>query len=186
MAFLLPQLLDRQAQGAELGFLPFWSHHPADSSEVDESCLSLWYALPFLADRMVYPTAEHWLMAQKARRFGDAQRLAMILEARTASEARQLGKSMPLAAPDAWEAQRFELAVAGNLIKFGQHPNLRAYLLATEPYILAYAHPTDLTWGVGLKAAHPDLPRPDRWPGQNLLGFALMEARHRLMATHSP
>jgi len=186
MAFLLPQLLDLQAQGAELGFLPFWSHHPERPGEVDESCLSLWYSLPFLADQMVYPTAEHWLMAQKARRFGDAQRLGMILEARSASEAHQLGKSMPLTDPRAWEAQRFDLAVAGNLIKFGQHPHLRAYLLATDPYILVQASPVDPVWGAGLKADHPDLPHPDRWPGQNLLGFALMEVRRSLKAAHLP
>lgn len=182
MALLLPDLLTLQAQGAVPGYLPFWSHHPESTDAVDESCLSLWFATPFLIDQAVFPTLIHWLMWRKARLYGDAQREAMILAARTPSEAQQLGRSVGQGDdPALWEAQRFERAVAGNLAKFSQTPPLRAFLLATDPYILVQASPNDRTWGIGCKADHPDLPRPQRWAGQNLQGFALMEVRRRLL-----
>ncbi|HEY1819075.1 MAG TPA: NADAR domain-containing protein [Trebonia sp.] len=38
-------------------------------------------------------------------------------------------------------------------------------------------------WGTGLAAADDQATSPEHWRGLNLLGFALMEVRHRLRAT---
>lgn len=38
----------------------------------------------------------------------------------------------------------------------------------------------DRVWGIGLAADDEAAGDPERWRGPNLLGFALMEARHRL------
>lgn len=70
--------------------------------------------------------------------------------------------------------------VAGNLAKFGQHPDLREFLLATGRSVLLEASPYDRIWGVGMAATNPDVARPSAWRGLNLLGFALMEVRERL------
>lgn len=79
-----------------------------------------------------------------------------------------------------WAEQRFELVVTGNLAKFGQHPDLRAFLLGTGSRVLAEASPRDRIWGTGLAASDERATSPEHWPGLNLLGFALMEVRHRL------
>ena len=46
--------------------------------------------------------------------------------------------------------------------------------------MLVEASPDDAIWGIGLAADDTDAADPARWPGLNLLGFALMEARDRL------
>jgi ribA/ribD-fused uncharacterized protein len=73
----------------------------------------------------------------------------------------------------------------GNVAKFGQHEDLRAFLLATDERVLVEASPRDAVWGIGLGASNPDARIPERWRGRNLLGFALMEARSRLRAARA-
>jgi predicted NAD-dependent protein-ADP-ribosyltransferase YbiA (DUF1768 family) len=46
----------------------------------------------------------------------------------------------------------------------------------------AEASPLDRIWGSGLAADDAQATSPAHWPGLNLLGFALMEVRHQLLA----
>ena len=39
---------------------------------------------------------------------------------------------------------------------------------------------SDNIWGIGLSASSPEMQGPQKWRGQNLLGFALMEVRDEL------
>ncbi len=48
--------------------------------------------------------------------------------------------------------------------------------------MLVEASPRDRVRGIGLAASDDRATDPSRWRGQNLLGFALMEARARLAA----
>jgi predicted NAD-dependent protein-ADP-ribosyltransferase YbiA (DUF1768 family) len=49
--------------------------------------------------------------------------------------------------------------------------------------VLAEASPADAVWGIGVAADDPRAAEPDRWPGANLLGFALAAARDALADT---
>lgn len=70
--------------------------------------------------------------------------------------------------------------VTGNLAKFSQHADLRDFLVRTGSRVLVEASPYDQVWGIGLAADHEHSASPERWPGLNLLGFALMEVRKQL------
>ncbi|WP_431215310.1 NADAR domain-containing protein [Puia sp. P3] len=60
--------------------LPFFrGHQPAEDGEVSTSCFSQFWVAPFRVDGVVYPTAEHWMMAGKAKLFGDEVALKVIL-----------------------------------------------------------------------------------------------------------
>jgi predicted NAD-dependent protein-ADP-ribosyltransferase YbiA (DUF1768 family) len=48
------------------------------------------------------------------------------------------------------------------------------------------ASPWDRVWGIGPAANDEGAFDPRRWRGENLLGFALMEARERLRAADTP
>ena len=64
--------------------------------------------------------------------------------------------------------------------KFSQNPKLLKLLLDTNDSILVEASPKDKIWGIGIGVDHVDFLNSDKWPGENLLGKALMEVRDKL------
>ena len=161
-------------------FLHFWGHTPKQKDTVDKSCFSQWFPAAFTADGDTYATAEHWMMAEKARLFADEAVRQRVLAAKSPGEAKKLGRQVKNFDPARWDEVKFNLVVAGNYHKFSQHPALRDYLLGTGDQVLVEASPVDAIWGNGLAADHPDAAQPARWPGENLLGFALMAVRDQL------
>lgn len=120
------------------------------------------------------------MMAGKARIFGDEETRGRILSARSPAEAKKLGRLVRGFDEQVWASERLELVVEGSVAKFGQHPELRAYLLGTRQRVLVEASPVDRVWGIGLASTDDRATDPECWRGLNLLGFALMEARSRL------
>jgi ribA/ribD-fused uncharacterized protein len=156
------------------------SHRPHQQPNSRSGCLSQWWPAEFTVDGVTYPSAEHYMMAGKARLFGDLGAVERILAARTPAEAKNLGREVQGFDDEAWEAARFGIVVAGSTAKFGQDPALRAYLVGTGQRVLVEASPLDRVWGIGLAADDPRAADPAGWRGLNLLGFALMEAREVL------
>jgi len=116
----------------------------------------------------------------KARLFGDEETAGQILAAAHPGKAKALGRQVYRFDEQRWAAERFDLVVTGNLAKFGQHQDLREFLLGTGKRVLVEASPLDRVWGTGLAADDQHATSPAHWPGLNLLGFALMEVRHQL------
>lgn len=170
------------AAGARPKYLLFWGHRPRPDGGVGAECLSQWWPAPFTVDGVRYATAEHWMMAGKARLFGDGDALARILAAGHPRQAKSLGRRVRGFDEAEWTRHRWGLVVAGNVAKFGQHPELGSWLLGTGARVLVEASPVDRVWGIGLAADDERAADPARWRGLNLLGFALMEARERLAA----
>lgn len=174
------EVIRLSASGAPLRFLCFYGHSVPSDGSIGSTCLSQWYPAPFVVGGTRYPTAEHWMMAGKARLFADDEMLEVILASRTPSEAKKAGRRVRGFRPSDWEAARFDLVVGGNVHKFSQNEALRDYLLATGDAVLVEASPRDRIWGIGMSATNPNATIPARWRGRNLLGFALMQARARL------
>jgi ribA/ribD-fused uncharacterized protein len=165
------------AGGQELHYRYFWGHRPRPDGAVSNSCFSQWWACQFTIDGQLYQNAEQFMMASKARLFDDPESLRRILATDDPSRAKALGRKVRGYTDARWTAPRFDLVTRGNLAKFGQNEALRHFLLSTRDEVLVEASPTDAIWGIGLAAAHEDAGHPDRWPGLNLLGFALMRTR---------
>jgi ribA/ribD-fused uncharacterized protein len=163
--------------GAKPRFLFFWGHTPGASGRLGSECLSQWWPAPFVVDGVRYATAEHFMMAEKARLFGDDEAREKILGAANPAGAKKLGRTVRGFDEEKWAAARFEIVVAGSKAKFGQNPTLGAFLAGTKNRVLVEASPTDRIWGIGLAASNPEATRPDQWRGLNVLGFALMVAR---------
>ncbi|MEU1125585.1 NADAR family protein [Streptomyces sp. NPDC005899] len=173
-------LVARVARGDKLKYLPFWGHRPRPDGSLSQSCLSQWWPSPFTVDGVTYASAEHWMMAGKARLFGDAEALERAVAARSPAEAKKAGRLVRGFDDAVWVRERFALVVAGSEHKFGQDPALRSYLAGTGERVLVEASPLDRIWGIGLAKDDPRTADPASWRGLNLLGFALMEARARL------
>ena len=166
--------------GREFSSLTFWRAQEREPGKVDESCLSQWYPATFEVDGVRYATAEHWMMAAKARLFGVSGAGDRVLTTPSPAKAKQLGRRVRGFDERAWEAQRFETVVRGNHAKFHQNEPLARFLRSTGHCVLAEASPVDRIWGIGLPADHEGAVDPLRWLGTNLLGFALMVVRAEL------
>jgi len=176
----IDQLLGRISEGRQPEYLFFWGHRPNKDGSVGKGCFSQWFEAPFTVEGTRYATAEHFMMAGKARLFGDDATRQQILAAPTPDAAKRLGRRIKPFDEARWQQARFEIVVQGNEAKFRQHPALGAYLLGTGDRVLVEASPVDAVWGIGLAATDPGATNPAQWAGLNLLGFALMEVRSRL------
>lgn len=177
----IEQLVAAVDDGLRPKYLLFWGHRPLPAGEVGKSVLSQWYEAPFEVGGTRYATAEHFMMAGKARLFGDAQAHERILAATSPSSAKKLGRTVKGFDDARWNAARFDLVVEGNLAKFSQNTTMGEFLKSTGERVIVEASPVDRIWGIGMAADDPHAENPRLWKGLNLLGFALMEVRDRLL-----
>lgn len=173
-------LVKQVRAGAKIKYLHFWGHRPRPDGRVGASCLSQWWPSPFVVDGVTYATAEHWMMAAKARLFEDQEAEHRVLAAGSPAQAKNVGRLVRGFDEQTWRRERFGIVVEGSVHKFAAHEGLREFLLNTGDRVLVEASPMDRVWGIGLAADDEAAGDPERWRGPNLLGFALMEARHRL------
>lgn len=141
-----------------------------------------WTPSPFTLDGARYGCAEQFMMAEKARLFGDEATRAKILASDSPREHKALGRQVRGFVSETWDRECLGIVVRGNLAKFSQNPDMLAALLATGDKLLVEASPLDKIWGVGLRADDPQIHDRARWRGQNLLGEALMRVRAELRA----
>ena len=172
--------VDELIRAIEGGDTPKYVFFLGHTGAIERACFSQWFDAAFVVDGVRYATAEHWMMAEKARVFGDLGARARILEAKTPGEAKQIGREVRAFDDVVWARERSEIVVRGNEAKFGQNTEIGAILRATAGRVLAEASPRDRIWGIGLGAGNERSASPREWRGLNLLGFALMEARARL------
>lgn len=175
----LDSLRARHANGEHFDYVFFWGHR-ASVNSVDQHCLSQWFAAGFTLDGVHYPTAEHFMMAEKARLFGDAVIRDRILADADPGRVKALGRKISGFDEARWQQERFDIVVRGSLAKFSQNPALAAYLQATGDAVLVEASPYDAIWGIGMAEFIDGADDPQHWLGLNLLGFALMAARQQL------
>ena len=178
----ISQLTQRIHQGERLKYVFFWGHQPKKDGSIGKTCFSQWFEASFSLNGISYLTAEHYMMAEKARLFDDQDALNQIIASKTPALAKKLGRGIRGFDEAHWNERRFDAVVEGNLAKFSQHAPLTAFLMNTADRILVEASPVDKIWGVGMAEDHPDIENPALWQGLNLLGFALMKVRQQLRA----
>jgi len=149
---------------------------------------SQWFYSPFEIEGIEYNCAEQYMMASKARMFGDFFAEAEIMDC-IGSETKQsgfikypraqqmIGRSVKNFNPAAWNAVCRDFVLRANLAKFSQNEELFEALEKTANYLLVEASPVDKIWGVGLAEDNPDAFNPTTWKGTNWLGQVLTETR---------
>jgi len=90
----LNHLIQQTQQGGQFKYLYFWGHTPKQANIVDKSCFSQWFSAQFELDGIKYLTAEHYMMAQKAKLFHDDEIFDQILKVKLPNEAKQLGRKV--------------------------------------------------------------------------------------------
>lgn len=154
----------------------FWGHTP-NPKKITASCLSQWYDCYFEIGGIMYHTTEQYMMASKARLFGDEDVFDEIMAADNPFDYKKLGRKIKGFEQEKWDAVKYDIVVEGNKAKFSQNPTIKEFLLSTGDAILVEASPYDKIWGIGLDREQAETVGVEQWPGENLLGCALMEAR---------
>jgi len=184
MYYNVSDLCSAYERGENFKYLFFWSDKPKNNNIIGANCLSQWWISPFVIEVIEYKSAEHWMMAEKARLFNDKLTLEKILKADSPALVKKLGREIENFNDDIWIKNRFEIVVKGNYHKFSQNTDLKNYLINTKNRVLAEASPVDNIWGIGMSADNKDVENPYCWNGLNLLGFAIMKARDKIISNH--
>ena len=180
MKYNIDRLKQLYNAGETFKYLFFWGHTPLKDQKTGPFCFSQWYPAAFVVNGITYPTAEHWMMAEKARLFDDIEIAQKIISCTNPGEVKKLGRQIKGFNEEIWTENRFEIVVTGNLHKFTQHKEFKEYLLNTNERVIVEASPVDNIWGIGLAKDSKEIENPNTWKGLNLLGFALMEVRDRI------
>ena len=141
---------------------------------------SQWHPSNFRMNGIRFNTAEQGMMYAKAMLFGDKTAAAKILAAQKPRDQKALGRAVKNFDSATWDGRKLYEATKVNHAKFDQNPDLRAALFKTGTAWIAEASPDDAIWGIGLDEATARDTPPDQWPGENLLGQALMTVRKEL------
>ena len=179
MKYNLENIKAQFTAGEKLKFIFFWGHRQKGNA-IDKSCFSQWYPATFQKDGITYPSAEHWMMAQKAILFNDEETLQKIITCAKPAKAKALGRKVSKFDAKVWNEQKYNIVLIGNILKFNQNEELKTFLLNTKQRVLVEASPYDNIWGIGMSKDNPFSANPLLWKGENLLGFCLMEVRDRL------
>src|SRR5262245_7462706 len=85
-------LLAAITRGERPKYLFFWGHQASGAGIVGKECLSQWWPAAFTLGDQRYMSAEHFMMAEKARLFRDAETERRILAASSPGAAKRLGR----------------------------------------------------------------------------------------------
>ncbi|MDQ0088655.1 ribA/ribD-fused uncharacterized protein [Paenibacillus anaericanus] len=181
MIYNFEELRKAYIAGNKFKFMFFWGHTPPKDGGVDKSCFSQWWMSPFEVEGTEYSCAEQFMMAEKAKLFGDDEMLDAILKAKHPKEMKAYGRAVRNFNNDIWDKECYEIVKRGSMAKFSQDSKLGDYLKSTKNRILVEASPQDRIWGIGMVQSNPDAENPVKWRGRNLLGFALTEVREELL-----
>ena len=142
--------------------------------------LSNWYPSTFSINGIGYSSMEQYMMYQKAVCFKDEEIAEKILATTDVAVIKALGRKVKGYNDGYWNGVRQLLVYEGLKEKFTQNENLKKLLLDTEDSILAECAVNDRIWGIGLSMKDSNRLEPEKWRGQNLLGYALMMVRERI------
>lgn len=147
-------LLEEIENGQVFEYLLLDGHKASTYGSVTASCCSQWFPAPFKIDGIEYLTAEHYMMAEKARLFKDAA-IQSILACQTPKEAKALGRKARNFEDDVWKSHCSQIVVKANQAKFSQNPAFAEWLVATAPKVLVEASLWDRIWGIGMAQSNP-------------------------------
>jgi ribA/ribD-fused uncharacterized protein len=134
---------------------------------------SQWHRSPFTIGKDEYNCAEQFMMAEKAKLFGDDNAWNAIMSTNDPRRQKAIGRSVIGFDPVVWEKNAKLIVYRGSYAKFMQNKDLRHHLLCTIGSTIVEASPTDTIWGIGLSGDNPDCHDRTKWKGTNWLGEVL-------------
>lgn len=142
--------------------------------------LSNWYLSDFKINDVSFSSMEQYMMYEKATAFEDFNMAEKILETQNVGAVKQYGRQVANYNDIIWNGIRQIVVYKGLSAKFSQNETLCKKLRMTGSAILAECAVKDRIWGIGLSMNDPDRFDMNKWNGQNLLGFTIMQVRKQV------
>lgn len=141
--------------------------------------LSQWYPCTFQIDGVKYNCAEQYMMAEKARLFGDQEILEKIMSSKNPREQKKYGRKVKNFDEKKWNSVAKDIVYKGNYAKFSQNIDSGdiGYIFFNTPGTFVEASPYDTIWGIGIGMDDPRINDPSQWRGTNWLGEVLTKVR---------
>ena len=95
-----------------------------------------WTRSLFTADRIEYTCTEQFMMAEKARLFGDTEICQRIPDTDSPRSHKALGRTVRGFSEKVWNQNREDIVYRGNIAKFSQNPDMLTQLLSTGDRVL--------------------------------------------------
>lgn len=142
--------------------------------------LSLLFPSSFDAEAQTFCCAMQYYAYRKACLFGDAVAADAILGETDPARFADLERSVRDVSETVWNGMRIQCLSDALLLKFSQNEELGRLLLSTDDALIVYCDPFDTVLGSGMLSVLPGSDDPEKWKGENLLGFSLMAVREKL------
>jgi len=142
---------------------------------------SQWYESTFEEGGIKYLSAEQYMMAHKAKAFGQEEVYEKVMSSNNPQAAKELGQSITNFSDNVWDSVKTKIVTQGNYLKFLQNEDLLKTLTAHKHLTLVEASPTDTVWGIGLHYDQKEVLDEALWQGKNLLGICIMRARGKIL-----
>lgn len=134
---------------------------------------SQWSKSEFTEYGETFNCAEQFMMAAKAKVFGDEAAYTAIMATQSPREQKTIGRAVKCFNATIWDDVAKPYVTLGNINKFQQNSDLRSHLEGVKDRYFVEASPYDCVWGVGLKASDPLIMDSANWRGTNWLGDSL-------------
>lgn len=142
--------------------------------------LSQWHMRDFRREGITYCCAEQYMMAEKARLFGDDDALKKIMSSDSPATHKRIGRQVKNYDDEKWSSVSRYVVFIANMAKFLQNKDLKEKLLATGNKIIVEASPYDALWGINLGPWNDKILDEKNWQGKNWLGKELRAVREQI------
>ena len=144
---------------------------------------SNFYPCNIEAEGHSFKSSEQYFMWQKATYFMDDVIAQAILDAKTPSQAKQLGRRVSGYDDETWAKVRLHAMFNAVYLKFSQNDELKKIIISDDlkGKHVVEGSPIDKIWGVGVKWDDPAIADEKNWQGENLLGLVLDNVRIALL-----
>lgn len=155
-------------------------------TKISDKYVSFWggvfsnfYPCKIDAEGKTFTSSEQYFMWQKARYFRDDVIEVAILDSKTPSQAKKLGRRIDGFDEEQWREVRMHAMFNAVYLKFKQNKDLMDILLDKDISDKNFVEgsPVDKIWGVGIKWDDPEIEDKENWKGENLLGIVLDTVR---------
>lgn len=175
-------LIKERSKGKRRDIIYFWGGKK--KTALGKEVFSQWYMSEFRENQYTYCCMEQYMMAKKAKLFGDTEIEQEIMQATSPGRIKSLGRKVRNFDEKIWNRFKSLIVMTGNYYKFLQVKNLRNILLGTKDAILVETSPHDQIWGIGMSEQEAVRSDISKWRGSNLLGFALMNVRDEIVRVY--